>query len=343
MRIAVDAMGGDHGPRVVVPGAVRALETLGPRARLILLGDEAAIRRALPSGFDAQVEVRHAPDEIGMHESPAAALRRKPDSSLARAIRAVHDGEADALLSAGSTGAVVAGSLLMLKRIGSVHRPAIATSFPSDRGHCIVLDSGANANCRPQHLLQFGMMGSVYAEIHLGLERPRVGLLNIGEEESKGNDLAMAAYPLLRDSSLNFVGNVEGRDILAGGADVVVCDGFVGNIVLKFGESMLRFMGRHLRGEIARSWRMKLGAALLKPAFDSFRARVDYQEEGGAPLLGVNGIVIITHGKSPARAIENATISAGNLVVSRMNQQIRERLGDSKADVDEGAMEQERT
>jgi glycerol-3-phosphate acyltransferase PlsX len=231
----------------------------------------------------------------------------------------------------------------MLKRIGSVHRPAIATSFPSDRGHCIVLDSGANANCRPQHLLQFGMMGSVYAEIHLGLERPRVGLLNIGEEESKGNDLAMAAYPLLRDSSLNFVGNVEGRDILAGVADVVVCDGFVGNIVLKFGESMLRFMGRHLRGEIARSWRMKLGAALLKPAFDSFRARVDYQEEGGAPLLGVNGIVIITHGKSPARAIENATISAGNLVVSRMNQQIRERLGDSQAKVDEGAVEQERT
>jgi len=327
VRIAVDAMGGDHGPRVIVPGAVRGLRGLGPDARLVLLGDEEAVRRALPPETAAQaVEIRHAPDEIHMDEAPAVALRRKPNSSLARAIRMVQEGEADALLSAGSTGAVVAGSLLMLKRIGNVHRPAIATTFPSEKGGCIVLDSGANANCRPQHLLQFGMMGSVYAQIHLGLDRPRVGLLNIGEEESKGNDVAVAAYPLLRDSSLNFVGNVEGRDILAGGADVVVCDGFVGNIVLKFGESMLRFMGRHLRNEIKRSWRMKLGAALMRPAFVSFRERVDYQEKGGAPLLGVNGIVIIAHGKSSARAIENATISAGTLVANRMNQQIRDRL-----------------
>jgi glycerol-3-phosphate acyltransferase PlsX len=240
------------------------------------------------------------------------------------------------LLSAGSTGAVVAGSLLKLKRIGNVHRPAIATSFPSDRGRCIVLDAGANANCKPHHMLQFAMMGSVYAQIRLGLDRPRVGLLNIGEEESTGNELAAATYGLLRDSNLNFVGNVEGRDILGGGADVVVCDGFVGNIVLKFGESMLRFMGKHLRGEIARSWRLKLGAQLLKPAFDSFRQRVDYQEEGGAPLLGVNGIVIITHGKSPVRAIENATISAGSLVVNRLNQQILERLKDTPLVADPG-------
>jgi len=330
MRIAVDAMGGDHGPRVVVPGAVRGLLALGPQAHLILLGDEQAILRALPAQTPADaVTIQHAPDEIRMDEAPAVALRRKPDSSLARAITLVQQGEADALLSAGSTGAVVAGSLLKLKRIGNVHRPAIATSFPSDRGRCIVLDAGANANCKPQHMLQFAMMGSIYAQIHLGLKQPRVGLLNIGEEESKGNDLAMAAFGLLRDSNLNFVGNVEGRDILGGGADVVVCDGFVGNIVLKFGESMLRFMGKHLRGEIKRSWRLKLGALLMKPAFDSFRQRVDYQEEGGAPLLGVNGIVIITHGKSPARAIENATISAGRLVANRLNEQILERLKDT--------------
>ncbi len=325
VRVAVDAMGGDHGPRVVVPGALRALPRLPAGTELVFLGDEARIRSALGAGTTAPVRVVHAPDSVSMDESPATAVRRKPDSSLARALDLVTRGEAEALLSAGSTGAVVAGALLALGRIGKL-RPAIATLFPTDRSSCVLVDVGANADCKPLHLVQFAVMGAVYARIHLGLERPRVGLLNIGEEESKGNELAVAAHGMLRESGLHFVGNVEGRDVLAGRADVVVCDGFVGNVLLKFGESMLRFLTRQMREEVHRSFRAKMGAMLLRPAFRSLRSRIDYTEAGGAPLLGVQGTVVIAHGKSPERAIENAVVLAATLAANDLPGQIASLL-----------------
>jgi glycerol-3-phosphate acyltransferase PlsX len=323
MRIAVDAMGGDYGARVVVPGALRGLARLPPGTRLVLLGDESAVRAALGAGAAANVEVVHAPDEIAMDESAAKAVRRKPDSALVRGMHMLRDGEVDAFMSAGSTGAVVVAGTLVVGRIGALDRPAIATLFPTDRSRCVVIDAGANADCKPAYLVQFAAMGAVYARLHLGLERPRVGLLNIGEESSKGNEMAVAAHALLAKSKLHFVGNVEGRDVLAGRADVVVCDGFVGNILLKFGESMLRFLTRQIRAEVSHSWRARAGAFLLRPAFVSVRKRIDYQEEGGAPLLGVNGVVIIAHGKSTDRAIENAVVACGELVQQGLVPEIR--------------------
>ena len=326
VRVAIDAMGGDHGPRVVVPGAMRALQRLPADTALVLLGDEARVRAALPASVPARVSIVHAPDEISMHESPATAVRRKPASSLARGLDLVAKGDAEAFLSAGSTGAVVAGALLGLGRIGKLQRPAIATLFPTDRAHCVLVDVGANSDCKPLHLVQFAAMGAVYAHIHLGLARPRVGLLNIGEEDSKGNELAVATHGLLRTSGLHFVGNVEGRDVLAGRADVVVCDGFVGNVLLKFGESMLRFLTRQMREELHRSMRAKLGALLLRPAFESMRRRIDYTEAGGAPLLGVRRTVVIAHGKSPERAIENAVLLSAKLAANDLPGQIATRL-----------------
>jgi len=327
VRIAIDAMGGDHGPRVVVPGALAALARLPEDVGVLLVGDETRIRAAAGRGLPGRrAEIVHAPDEVSMEDSPATAVRRKPDSSMARGLALVKDERAEAFLSAGSTGAVVAGGLLVLGRTPGVHRPAIATLFPTDRARCVLLDVGANAECKPQHLAQFAAMGTVYAQIHLGRERPRVGLLNIGEEASKGNDLASAAHALLRDSGLNFVGNVEGRDVLSGRTDVVVCDGFVGNIVLKFAESMLRFMSRQIRAEIRSSWRVKLGAALMRPGFHAMRQRLDYQEEGGAPLLGIKRTVVISHGKSTERAIENAVALCAELASNELPRQIAELL-----------------
>jgi glycerol-3-phosphate acyltransferase PlsX len=326
VRIAVDAMGGDHGPRVVVPGALRAAERLGAGTTLLLVGESARVAAAVHGGGAAAVEVVHAPDEISMHEAAATAVRRKPESSLARALGLLAQGRADAMVSAGSTGAVVAGALLGLGRIGRVLRPALATLFPTETSRCVVVDVGANADCKPQHLVQFAAMGAVYARIHLGCDRPRVGLLNIGEEDSKGNELAIAAHQLLRQSGLHFVGNVEGRDLLAGRADVVVCDGFVGNVVLKFGESMLRFLSRQMRAEVRRSLRAKLGALWLRPAFESLRRRIDYTEEGGAPLLGVRRTVVIAHGKSPERAIQNAVLLGAKLAANALPDQIEARL-----------------
>ncbi|UCE03815.1 MAG: phosphate acyltransferase PlsX [Candidatus Latescibacterota bacterium] len=333
MRLAVDAMGGDRGPRVVVPGTLRALAKLPADTQIAFFGQEERILAACRGDLPARVTIEHAPDEVSMHESPATAVRRKPDSSLARALRQVKEGQADAILSAGSTGAVVAGGLLALGRIGRVQRPAIATLFPTDRSRCVVVDVGANSDCKPSHLLQFAAMGAVYAHIHLGLPRPRIGLLNIGEEESKGNELAVSTHALLRDSGLNFVGNVEGRDVLAGRTDVVVCDGFVGNIVLKFGESMLRFLTRQVRSEVRRSWRARIGALLMRPAFLELRRRIDYEEEGGAPLLGINKVVIIAHGSSSERAIENAVQLAAKLVANDLPRQTSELLQEIGAHV----------
>lgn len=333
MRIVVDAMGGDHGPGVVVQGALRALPELPPETRLVFVGREPELRAALGDAATAAIDLVHAPDVIDMHEPPAAAVRRKPGSSIAVAMGLLQDGRGDGLVSPGNTGAVVTAALFGLGRIPKVQRPAIATLFPTEGRDCVVLDVGANADCKPVHLLQFAVMGSVWARLRLGCETPRVGLLNIGEEDTKGNEVAAAAHALLRQSGLHFVGNVEGRDLLSGRADVVVCDGFVGNVVLKFAESMLGFTRGLLRNKIRSSARLRLGGLLLRPAFDHLKKRLDYQEFGGAPLLGVNGVVCIAHGKSSVRAIENAVRGCAALVEQSLIERIAIELRDTGGDL----------
>lgn len=327
MRIAVDAMGGDDAPRVVVQGAIAAAQE-NPRLRIILVGPLARLREELrAAGADESlVDLEDAPDLIDMKEAPAQAVKRKPGSSIVVCARLQREGRADALVSAGNTGAVVAASLFELGRLAGVSRPAIAVQLPNHQGHTVVLDVGANAESKPVHLLQFAIMGECYAQLLLGHERPRVGLLNIGEESSKGSETVQEAHRLIAESPLNFVGNVEGRGIFAGEADVVVCDGFIGNIVLKLSESVAGFVGSVVRQEIHTGLGTRLGAMLVRPAFRRVRRRLDYAEYGGAPLLGVDGVSIIAHGRSNMKAIKNAIRVAGRLVESETNRLIQSQL-----------------
>lgn len=329
MRIVVDAMGGDDAPSVEVEGAVAAVREGGLDADVVLVGDEPAIRQELErlgAGRESRLAVEHAPERIEMGQDPARQVRRKKGSSIAVATRMLKEGSADGLVSAGNTGAVVASSLLTLGRIEGARRPAIATFLPSPTGGAVLLDAGANSDCTPGHLLQFGVMGSIYARRVMGRENPKVGLLNIGEESSKGNKLVQTAYPLLAQSSLNFVGNVEGRDVFHGGADVVVCDGFVGNVVLKFSESVIHLIMRLIREEIGDDLRHRLGGLLMRPVFRSLSQQLNYEEYGGAPLLGVDGVVIISHGSSSAKAIKNAIHVAIRFAQERINDHIRTEL-----------------
>jgi phosphate acyltransferase len=293
-RIAVDAMGGDRGPAEVVAGALEArTEGLTP----ILFG----------SGIDPQgLELREASQVIEMHEKPADAVRSKPDSSLVAAVRAVAEGEADAVVSAGNTGAMLAAGLLVLRRIPGVMRPAIAVPLPAKRGPSVLVDAGANADARPEHLLQFATMGAVFAEELLGIAHPQVKLLSIGEEAEKGNQLTLEAHALLAASDLDFAGNCEGRDILAGAADVVVADGFTGNVALKTIEGTIRTLLDALREEIVASTRTKVGGLLIRPAAGRLRRRLDPDTYGGAYLLGLRGLAVIAHGNSSRTAIANA-------------------------------------
>ena len=325
MRIAVDAMGGDTGPKVVVPGAIDAARARPGEIKLLLVGREEEIRPYLGDVDPAWVEIVHASENIEMNEAPAQAIRRKKDASISVALRMIREGRADAMVSAGNTGAVVASSLLTIGRLHGVSRPAISTVWPNKKRGAVVLDVGANHECTPKNLVQFAIMGSVFAHYHMGLERPRVGLLNIGEEKSKGNDLVRDSYALLeKDPRIHFVGNVEGRDVFDGAADVVVCDGFVGNVILKFSESIYSFLAHLVRDEIRRGIMAKAGALLMKRAFGSIRSQLDYAEYGGAPLLGVKGVVIISHGKSSRRAIRNAILVAAKSVNANVNRHIEE-------------------
>ncbi len=329
MRIVVDAMGGDDAPAVEVEGAAAALRESEPDLRIQLVGDETRVRAELERlGVSAEprLSVIHAPERIEMGEDPARQVRRKKGASIAVATERLRDGRADGLVSAGNTGAVVASSLLTLGRIAGVRRPGIATFLPSPTGGAVLLDVGANSDCTPQHLVQFAVMGSIFARKLLGREDPKVGLLNIGEESSKGNKLVQTTYPLLQASGLNFVGNVEGRDIFRGGVDVVVCDGFVGNVVLKFSESVIHLMKHLVKEEIGDALRHKLGALLLRPVFKSLSQQLNYEEYGGAPLLGVDGVVIIAHGSSSPRAIASAVRVAVRFARERINDHIRDEL-----------------
>jgi glycerol-3-phosphate acyltransferase PlsX len=314
MRIAVDAMGGDHAPDRPVAGALAALGEPERDFEIVLVGDESRLTPLLSRRFSERVSVLHAPEAIGMEESPASALRRKKSSSIAIGMGLQKRGLADAFVSAGNTGAVMAAALTTLGRTEGLSRPAIMVVFPTEGDPCLVLDVGANAECKPQHLAQFALMGHVYAAEILGRARPRIGLLSIGEEAGKGNDLTVAAHGLLSESGLNFVGNVEGRDVLRGAVDVVVTDGFTGNVVLKFGESFADFLASEVRREVSADRRAALGAWLMKPAFNRLQRRIDYAEYGGAPLLGVDGIVIICHGGSSEKAFRNAILVARRAV-----------------------------
>lgn len=323
--IAVDAMGGDLAPEQVVSGAIRAARE--GDSRIVLVGDDARIHPLLPVDCaKSGIEVRHASEWIEMDESPMVAIRRKKDSSLAVCMGLLAEGQVHAVVTAGNTGAAAALAQMKLRRIEGIDRPAIATVLPSATGKVILLDSGANVDCRPQNLLEFAVMGTIYARSVLGTADPRVGLLSIGEESIKGNDLTKAAYHLLRESSVNFHGNVEGRDLGQGTVDIVVCDGFVGNIVLKVAEGYGLAILKMLKISLSAGLLSKIGLFLLRPGFRNFKKRIDYTEYGGALLLGVKGVCIISHGSSNAYAINNAIHLATMSVKGRIVDHIRESL-----------------
>lgn len=323
MKIAVDAMGGDYAPHEIVMGA---LEAGRDGIEVILLGDSESILKELGNNKRDMIDIVHTTETIAMGEQPANAVRKKKDSSIVRAVQLVKEGKASAFVSAGSTGAVMAAALLGLGRIKGIDRPAIASVIPGKKGGTVLLDVGANVDCKPKNLQQFGIMGYIYADIILGIDNPRVGLLNVGEEESKGNELTLESFPLLKESGVNFIGNVEGRDIFNGMADVVVCDGFVGNVVLKAGEGLAMSLMRMMKDELTRSWLSKMGTVLTLPGLKEIRRRVDYAEYGGAPLLGVNGVVIVCHGSSTAFAVRNAIRVAAGAVSSGLVQAIRRNV-----------------
>jgi len=333
ITIALDAMGGDHAPRVEVDGAVQAARELG--VGVLLVGVEAAVLQELNrhKPHDLPIEVVNASDVITMSDSPSQAFRRKKESSLHVAARLVRDGKADALVSAGNTGAAMTVARFVLGTLPSVDRPALAWAYPNAKEKVsVILDVGANVDSKPEHLEQFAVMGDLYYRALWGAKRPRVALLSIGEEETKGNELTReAASRLKQRGSLNFVGNIEGRDVFRGNVDVVVCDGFIGNITLKLSEGLVEHIGGMLKKAIKSSLASKIGYALSKRAFDDFRKRTDYSEYGGAPLLGVRGVTIIGHGRSNANAVKNAIRVAAELCRSRVNERIEEELSAAAA------------
>jgi glycerol-3-phosphate acyltransferase PlsX len=327
MIIAVDAMGGDYAPAETVKGAVAAARE---GAEILLVGREAVLRQELGKYPDAsRIAVVDAPEVVEMGEHPAMALRQKRNASITIATRLCREEKAAAVVSAGNTGAQMAAALFTLGRLPGIDRPAIATILPTTKGGVLILDAGANTDCKPQHLLQFARMGAIYANRILEIDSPRVGLLNIGAEETKGNELVIEAYQLLRQSDLNFVGNVEGRDILEGPADVVVCDGFIGNVLLKFAEGLGTALLGMIKANLQQSLRTKIGAVLSLPAFQAVKQAMDYAEYGGAPLLGVNGVSIICHGSSQAKAIKNAVAVAQKCVRSRFVEELALNLKES--------------
>ena len=314
MRIAIDVMGGDDGPGRIIDGALVAARHL--QIGLLLVGDRQAVNRELsrhPASGAIDLRIIDTPEAIGMDEPAAAALRRKPRASIRLAAEAVRDGEASAVFSAGHTGASVMAAHAAFGRLPGVDRPALATIIPTRRDPAVLLDSGATVECRPQHLVQFAVMGSAYARVALGRPTPRVGLLSVGEEESKGNDLTRDAHRLLKSAPIAFVGNIEGRDVYAGEADVIVCDGFTGNVTLKISEGLVETVERLLHDELSATFGTRVGYLLSRQAFRRFRKRMDYAEYGGAPLVGLNGLCIVAHGRSSARAVRNGVAMAARM------------------------------
>lgn len=310
--VVVDGMGGDHAPKAVVEGCVQALQEAD--IKILITGRESEIEAELSKhSYDrGRISVIHSAEVITSNESPVMALRKKKDSSLVRALNLVKSGEADAVISAGSTGALMAGASLIIGRIKGVDRVALAPVMPGRNAPFMVIDAGANVDCKPNYLVQFAQMGKVYFENVLGVKNPTVGLINIGSEEEKGNELTKAAYPLLKESDFSFVGNVEPRDVTNGDVSVLVCDGFVGNTILKMYEGVASNIFSMLKEDIMGSFRTKIGGALLKPVFSRFKKKFDYAEYGGTAFLGCRGICIKAHGSSDAKAFKNAILQAKN-------------------------------
>lgn len=326
MRIAVDAMGGDQGVMVTVKGSIEAVKELG--VNIILVGNEEIIKNELSkyeySGNN--IEIISAEDIITNDEEPAMAVRRKKQSSMVMGLNLVKDKMADAFVSSGSTGALLAGGLLLVKRIKGVDRAALAIPYPTKKGVSLLLDAGANTDCKAKYLQQFAIMGSIYMEKILDTANPKVSLVNIGTEEGKGNELSKETYDLLKNTNVNFTGNIEARDIPEGDADVLICDGFVGNIILKLTEGLAMSIFSLLKEEFMSSFTSKIGALLLKSGLKKFKKRLDYTEYGGAPLLGIKGVVIKAHGSSDAKAIKNAIKQAKILVENKVIERIEDEV-----------------
>jgi phosphate acyltransferase len=328
-KIALDAAGGDHGPAPCIEGALQAVKELD--LEVILVGDETTLKQecARLSCLDSRLSIRHASQVVEMHESPSTVARKKRDSSIWIATELVKSGQADAIVSPGNTGASMVAAFFVLGLMKGVERPAIATSLPTLSGEAIMLDVGANVDCTAQHLEQFALMGNEYGKHLLGKPNPRVGLLSIGEEDSKGNEVTKEAFKLLKGSTMNFVGNVEGRDVYSGVADVVVCDGFIGNVALKISEGVADMIKRLLLKEISGHFLGRLAYPLIAGPLQNLKRKIDYAEFGGAPLLGVNGITMICHGRSSAKAIKNAIRRAKGMVDGGVRELIQRDIEES--------------
>jgi len=325
-------MGGELGPEEMVAGAIQAVEESD--LDVALIGDETILNSVIQklSPVSSRLRVIHASQSVSMDESPFEAVRKKKDSSIAIAFEQIKNGKAEAVVSAGNSGATMASAIKSLGRLENIARPGIASIFPTLKKPLVMMDVGANVDCRPQHLYQFGVMGAAFSDNLFQIRKPSIGLLSIGEEGGKGNVLVKSAHELFRKSTLNFIGNVEGRDIFQGNVDVIVCDGFVGNVCLKVSEGLAEAIITMLRTEISKSFMAKIGYLLAKKAFNNFGKRVDYAEYGGAPLLGVNGTGIVCHGRSNAKAIKNAIKVAAEMIRSKVNDHIVELLSESKGD-----------
>ncbi len=329
MKIAIDAMGGDYAPEAIIHGGVEAAKSGKGEYEVVFVGDESTISSILSRHFRIQeypISIIHASQKIEMGESPTAALKKKPDASVVVAMELHKQGKVDAVVTAGHTGASMASAFFSLGRIKGVRRPAIGSLIHHGQGVTLLIDVGANLECKPIHLLQFGVMGDIYMKNVYHIAEPRVGLLNIGEEATKGREIHKEGNKLLAESNLNFVGNVEGRDIMSGLVDVIVCEGFIGNIVLKFAESFNGVYSKTLKRKIGKKVFSNVGAFLLKPTFKRLRRIYDYEEYGGAPLLGINGTCMICHGSSTPKAIMHAVIEASSMIKQRVNEKISQEL-----------------
>tara|TARA_B100000029_G_scaffold6269_2_gene6775 strand:+ start:2096 stop:3091 length:996 start_codon:yes stop_codon:yes gene_type:complete len=325
MRFALDAMGGDFAPHAVVQGALDALNISSNHLSLILVGDETAIRKELNEHDSNSIEIVHTDDVVTMEDKGSKVLKTKPNSSLVRGIKMVKDGEADGFISAGHTGAVMSTSLLSFGRIPGVRRPALAAYFPTEGRGKVLCDVGANPDAKPEHLVQFALMASHYYDHVEGFAAPKIGLVNIGSEPSKGSELYIESYKLLSEMP-NFVGNIEGRSLLTSKADVLICDGFVGNTLLKFAESWINFFTDEMRQKIEEKVSYKIGAGLMKPIFETLRSKYDYEEHGGTPLLGVNGITIVCHGSSGPKSIMNSIFLAQKCIENKLIEDTQKSL-----------------
>ena len=333
MRIVIDAMGGDNAPVATVEGAVEAVKSYN--VNVILTGNETMIKEQLAkyNYAEEKIEIVHCSERITDEDRPVSAIREKKDSSMVTALRFVKEKKADAIVSAGNTGALLAGGLLMLGRIKGIDRPALAPPYPTTGGMSVLIDGGANSDCKPRNFLEFGIMGSIYAEKVLEIKKPSVCIVNIGKEEEKGSEIVKEAYKLCKTGPFNFKGNIEARDIPGGYADVIVCDGFTGNVILKLTEGLAGSIFRLLKEEFVKNTIRKIGASLLKSGLKDFKKRFDYTEYGGAPFLGVKGVLIKAHGSSDAKAVKNAIRQGIKFIENNVTGDIAEKIAGLGEDI----------